>query len=334
MSSMVKDSKQGQRARPVDVASLYRNAASGLPFSLEILPPNRGLGLESIHDFITSLGGWLPAFVSVTYHQAHKIDRINAHGQAEQIWNRKKPGTLGVCAMLKFQYGLNVIPHVICGGFSKFESEDFLVDLDYLGFNHVLALRGDPNKTEPHFIPHPHGNTYANELVEQIVDMNTGKYLEDVSEAKSTNFEIGVGGYPEVHAEARDLEDEITNVKRKIDAGASFVITQMFFDNECFYHFEKACRAKGIEAPLIPGIKVITSKQQLTVLPEIFGTSIPQKLMDDVNACETDEEVCRVGIDHAVQQARALLNHGVVGVHFFTMNNSRVFNQILQAFQG
>jgi len=317
----------------VDVASLYGNAAGGLPFSLEILPPNRGLGLENIHDFFQSLDGWLPAFVSVTYHQAHKIDRINENGKIEQIWNRKKPGTLGVCAMLRFQYGLDVIPHVICGGFSKFESEDFLVDLDYLGFNHVLALRGDPNKTEPHFIPHPNGNTYANELVEQIVDMNSGKYLEDVSEARATNFEIGVGGYPEVHAEAHDLDEEITNLKRKIDAGASFVITQMFFENESFYRFEEACREGGIDAPLIPGIKVLTSKQQLKVLPEIFGTSIPQDLIDEVNACETDEEVCQVGIDHAVQQARALLHHGVIGVHFFTMNNSRVFNQILRAFQ-
>jgi methylenetetrahydrofolate reductase (NADPH) len=318
----------------MDVASLYRNAASGLPFSLEILPPNRGLGLENIHDFFNSLDGWLPAFASVTYHQAQKIDLINEHGQTERIWNRKKPGTLGVCAMLKFQYGLDVVPHVICGGFSKFESEDFLVDLDYLGFNHVLALRGDPNKTEPNFIPHPYGNTYANELVEQIMDMNAGKYLEDVSEARATNFEIGVGGYPEVHAEARDLEEEITNIKRKIDAGASFVITQMFFDNECFFRFEKSCRKVGIDVPLIPGIKVITSKQQLTVLPEIFGTSLPQNLIDDVNACETDDEVRQVGIAHAVHQVRALLDYGVTGVHFFTMNNSSVFNQILREFQG
>ena len=143
-----------------------------------------------------------------------------------------------------------------------------------------------------------------------------------------------VAGYPEVHAEAHDLEEEITNIKRKIDAGASFVITQMFFDNESFYRFEKSCRERGIDVPLIPGIKVITSKQQLRVLPEIFGTSLPQKLIDNVNACETDEEVCQIGVAHAVQQARALLEYGVAGVHFFTMNNSHVFNQILRAFQG
>jgi len=166
------------------------------------------------------------------------------------------------------------------------------------------------------------------------MDMNAGKYLEDVSEARATNFEIGVGGYPEVHAEARDLEEEITNIKRKIDAGASFVITQMFFDNECFFRFEKSCRKVGIDVPLIPGIKVITSKQQLTVLPEIFGTSLPQNLIDDVNACETDDEVRQVGIAHAVHQVRDLLDYGVTGVHFFTMNNSSVFNQILREFQG
>ena len=317
----------------MDVASLYRNAPGGLPFSLEILPPNRGLGLNNIHDFFNNLHEWLPAFVSVTYHQAHKIDIIDDNGQMEQIWNRKKPGTLGVCAMLKFQYGLNVIPHVICGGFSKFESEDFLVDLDYLGLKHVLALRGDPNKTETQFNPHPQGYAYANELVEQIVDMNAGKYVEDVKEARPTDFEIGVAGYPEVHAEALNLRDDVTNLKRKITSGASFVITQMFFDNACFFQFDKICREMNIHVPLIPGIKVITSKRQLEVLPEIFGTKLPKKLVDDVMACETDEEVCQVGIEHAVNQTKELLEYGVVGVHFFTMNNSQVFNQVLQQFQ-
>jgi len=304
------------------------------PISIEILPPNRGLGLDGIHSFFKGLGEWKPAFVSVTYHQAHKVDIIDSDYSENQIWNRKKPGTLGVCAMLKFQYGLNVIPHLICGGFSRFESEDFLVDLDYLGMENVLVLRGDPKKGDENFIPHPEGNQYASELVTQISNLNKGDYLEEVKEAKPTNFKIGVAGYPEKHREAVDLKADLLNLKRKVDAGASFIITQMFFENDSFFEFVKQCRQIGITVPIIPGLKVLTSKIQLEVLPELFHTKMPDYLIEEVNACESREQVIEVGVKHALKQARSLLEFGVPCLHFFTMNDLTTFSKVLDGLRS
>jgi methylenetetrahydrofolate reductase (NADPH) len=299
--------------------------------SIEILPPNRGLGLNNIHNFFTGLDGWKPTFVSVTYHQAHKIDIKNEDGEKMKVWNRKKPGTLGVCAMLKFQYGLKVIPHLICGGFSKFESEDFLVDLDYLGLDHVLALRGDPKKGNEQFNPHPEGNAYASELVEQISSMNKGIYLEEVKEATPTNFTIGVAGYPEKHREAFSIDEDILNLKRKVDAGASFIITQMFFDNSCFFDFQKKCHDAGINVPIIPGLKILTSKKQVEVLPKLFYTKIPNDLINKIMKCETNEEVKQVGINYTIKQAKELVERGVENLHFFTMNDLKTFSTVLKA---
>jgi methylenetetrahydrofolate reductase (NADPH) len=317
----------------MDLTEMFNTCEAGLPFSVEILPPNRGLGLSNIHEFFRGLDGWKPAFVSVTYHRAHRVE-VQGENGPEWVWNRKNPGALGVCAMLKFQYGLNVMPHVICGGFSKFDSEDYLVELDYLGLKHVLALRGDADKNDPHFVPHPQGYAHANQLVEHIVRLNHGDYLEGVNDARPTDFSIGVAGYPEVHAEASDLASDVANLKRKVDAGASFIITQMFFDNAAFFRFVDACREAGIDVPIVPGIKVLTSKRQLEVLPAIFHTVIPPSLVEAVKACSSDEEVVEVGLNHAEAQTRELLASGVPGIHFFTMNNSRVFNQLIHRMRG
>ena len=314
--------------------AIFEASSGKTPISIEILPPNRGLGLDDIHEFFNGLNGWKPAFVSVTYHQAHKIGVINQDGRSNEIWNRKKPGTLGVCAMLKFRYNLNVIPHLICGGFSKFESEDFLVDLDYLGFNHVLALRGDPKKGEDWFTPHPEGNAYASELVSQIKSLNDGNYLEGVKEARPTNFKIGVAGYPETHREAESFDVGLENLKHKVEKGASFIITQMFFDNQVFFNFERRCRAIGIDVPIIPGLKVITSKRQIDVLPEIFHTSIPEKLRESVLACESREEVIDIGVEFALKQSRELIDYGIPCLHFFTMNDLSTFSKILNSIRS
>ena len=313
---------------------LSEGSDGSTPISIEILPPNRGLGLDGIHSFFQGLGEWKPAFVSVTYHQAHKIDVINGEGPGSQIWNRKKPGTLGVCAMLKFQYGMKVIPHLICGGFSRFESEDFLVDLDYLGMEHVLALRGDPKKGDGDFRPHPEGNQYASELVSQISRLNQGDYLEEVKEAKPTNFKIGVAAYPEIHREAVDFEIDLKHLKHKVDEGASFIITQMFFENQYFFEFVKECRKIGIDIPIIPGLKVLTSKRQLEVLPELFHTKIPDSLIEEVNACENREQVIEVGVKHALEQAKALEEFGVPCLHFFTMNDLTTFSKVLDGLRS
>jgi methylenetetrahydrofolate reductase (NADPH) len=317
----------------MDLVEMFNACETGLPFSVEILPPNRGLGLRNIHEFFDALDGWKPAFVSVTYHRAHRVEVEGEDGR-EWVWNRKNPGTLGVCAMLKFQYGLNVVPHVICGGFSKFDSEDYLVDLDYLGLKHVLALRGDADKNDTQFVAHPQGYAHANQLVEHIARLNRGEYLEGVNDSRPTDFHIGVAGYPEVHAEASDLANDVANLKRKVDAGASFIITQMFFDNTAFFRFVDACRSAGFDVPIVPGIKVLTSKRQLEVLPAIFHTVMPDALVKAVEACSTDAEVVEVGLNHAEAQTRALLAYGVPGVHFFTMNNSRVFNRLVGRMRG
>ena len=314
--------------------AIFGDSDGSTPISIEILPPNRGLGLDGIHDFFQGLGEWKPAFVSVTYHQAHKIDVIDGEGSDNQIWNRKKPGTLGVCAMLKFQYGLKVIPHLICGGFSRFESEDFLVDLDYLGMENVLVLRGDPKKGDEDFKPHPEGNQYASELVTQISNLNNGNYLEEVKEAKPTNFKIGVAGYPEKHREAVDFSVDLLNLKHKVDAGASFIITQMFFENVHFFEFVKQCRQIGITVPIIPGLKVLTSKRQLEVLPELFHTKMPESLIEEANACENREQVIEVGVKHALKQARGLLKFGVPCLHFFTMNDLTTFSKVLDGLRS
>jgi methylenetetrahydrofolate reductase (NADPH) len=314
--------------------ALLENSDGSTPISIEILPPNRGLGLDGIHGFFQGLGEWKPAFVSVTYHQAHKIDVIDGEGPNNQIWNRKKPGTLGVCAMLKFQYGLKVIPHLICGGFSRFESEDFLVDLDYLGMENVLALRGDPKKGDEGFKPHPEGNQYASELVAQISSLNKGNYLEEVKEAKPTNFKIGVAGYPEIHREAVDSNVDLLNLKHKVDEGASFIITQMFFENKYFFEFVKQCREVGITVPIIPGLKVLTSKRQLEVLPGLFNTKMPESLIEEANACENREQVIEVGVKHALEQARGLLEFGVPCLHFFTMNDLTTFSKVLDGLRS
>jgi methylenetetrahydrofolate reductase (NADPH) len=294
------------------------------PISLEILPPNRGVGLDAIHAFIESLGEWRPAFISVTYHQAFKIEENDT-----RIWNRKKPGTIGVCAMLKFQYGLEVIPHVICGGFSTYESEDFLVDLDYLGLNTILALRGDPRKGDDSFAPHRDGHRNASDLVAQVGRLNDGDYMEDIKESKPTDFTVGVAGYPEKHKECEDSDMDIQNLKNKVDAGASFIITQMFFDNEDFFSFEKRCRSAGITVPIIPGIKILTTKRQIQVLPEIFHINIPHQLKEDILACEDNAAAIQIGIEHSIKQAEELIAHGVPCLHLFSMNNTAAITPLL-----
>ena len=295
-----------------------------VPISVEILPPNRGLGLESIHNFFDGLEPWKPAFVSVTYHQAFKVEENDV-----RIWNRKKPGTIGVCAMLKFQYGFKVIPHVICGGFSTFESEDFLVDLDYLGLDTILALRGDPKKGDDSFKPHRDGHEFASGLVTQIMGLNRGEYMEMIKEPRSTGFTVGVAGYPEVHKEAASAEEDILNLKKKVDAGASFIITQMFFDNRHYIDFVERCRSAGIDVPIIPGLKVITNRRQVEILPNIFNTSIPAHLTEEILACADDDAARKIGLQHTLDQIAGLKEVNAPGIHIFSMNNLEVMKELL-----
>lgn len=301
-------------------------------FSFEILPPLKGKSIQSIYDSIDPLIEFDPAFVNVTYHREEFIYKKREKGYLEKIAIKKRPGTVGICAAIKNKYNLEAVPHLICGGFSREETENALIDLNFLGIDNVLALRGDPIKTEPHFIPEAGGNKYAVELVKQIVDLNQGKYIdENIENATPTNFSIGVAGYPEKHFESPNMQADIKRLKDKIDTGAHYVVTQLFYDNQKFFAFVEACREAGIDVPIIPGIKPIESLRHITFLPKFFNIDLPSALTDQLEKCTTNEEAKKVGTKWAIQQSKELVEYGVPCIHYYTMGKSKSVREIAQA---
>lgn len=301
--------------------------------SIEIMPPLKGQGAGTLVEFLEGLSGWRPRFVSVTYHQAEQVEVEAPDGTSRRVTRRKKPGSLGVCSMIRDRFDLEVLPHVICGGFSRLDSEDYLIDLDYVGMRTLLVIRGDGQMGAP-FRPHTDGHAHAIDLVRQISAMNAGEYVEEVAEPTRTSFRVGVGAYPEVHAEAVDLEHDLDTLARKEQAGASFAITQMFFDNDAYFRFLDAARARGITMPIIPGLKVLTRRSQLARLPEIFSIRMPDPLVRAVEACSDDASVRAVGVEHTLAQARALHESGVPGVHLFTMNDLDTTRRVVEGLAG
>jgi methylenetetrahydrofolate reductase (NADPH) len=301
-------------------------------FSFEILPPLKGKSIQSIYDGIDPLVEFNPAFVNVTYHREEFIYKKREKGYLEKIAIKKRPGTVGICAAIMNKYQIEAIPHLICGGFNKEETENALIDLHFLGIDNVLALRGDPIKTESHFVPEVGGNQYAVDLVRQIVDLNEGKYIdENIENATPTNFSIGVAGYPEKHFEAPNMKADIRRLKEKIDAGAHYVVTQLFYDNEKFFSFVKLCREEGIEVPIIPGIKPLESLRHITFLPKFFNIDLPPALTDELEKCSSNEEVRRVGIEWAIEQSKELVKSGVPCIHYYTMGKSQTVKEIASA---
>jgi methylenetetrahydrofolate reductase (NADPH) len=301
-------------------------------FSFEILPPLKGKSIQSIYDSIDPLLEFDPAFVNVTYHREEFIYKKREKGYLEKIAIKKRPGTVGICAAIKNKYNLQAVPHLICGGFSQEETENALIDLNFLGIDNVLALRGDPIKTEPHFIPETGGNKYAVELVKQIVDLNQGKYIdENIENATPTDFSIGVAGYPEKHFESPNMQADIRRLKEKIDAGAHYVVTQLFFDNQKFFAFVEACRAAGIDVPIVPGIKPIESLRHISFLPKFFNIDLPSALTDQLEKCSTNEETKAVGTEWAIQQSKELVEYGVPCIHYYTMGKSKSVREIAKA---
>ena len=296
-------------------------------FSIEIIPPMKGQHLGELMSHIEPLMEFKPPFIEVTYHREEYIEKM-VHGVSTRIPIRKRPGTLGICASIMQKFQVDAVPHVICGGFTKEETEDFLIDLHYLGIENALILRGDQEKGETHFIPKQGGHAYANELVGQVKAMNQGILLHEETESLPTNFCIGVAAYPEKHFEAVSLEEDMRYLKQKVDAGADYIVTQMFFNNEKYFEFVKACREMDINIPIIPGIKVITTKKQLTVLPSIFHIDIPDDLEDAVEATKTNEEVKEAGIEWTIQQCKELKAAGVPCIHFYTMGNSEICRRV------
>lgn len=301
----------------------------GTLFSIEILPPLKGKSIQSIYDSIDPLMEFKPAFVDVTYHREEYVYKKRDGGYLEKVSIRKRPGTVGICAAIMNKYNVDAVPHIICGGFTKEETENALIDLQFLGIDNVLALRGDSIKTEPAFVPEPGGHHYALDLVRQINDMNIGKYMDDeMKDAEPTNFCVGVAGYPEKHFEAPNMYSDLKHLKSKVDAGAEYVVTQMFFDNKKYFEYVKHCRDNGITVPVIPGLKMITQKKQLTSLPKIFHMDIPIELYKEVEKCTDDKQVKEVGIRWAIEQCKELIREKVPCLHFYTMGTSETTRRV------
>lgn len=307
----------------------YINQTQDTQFSFEILPPLKGKGIQSIFDGIEPLMEFKPRFIDVTYHREEYILKKRADGSFDKISTRKRPGTVAICAAIMNKFKVEAVPHLICGGFNKEETENALIDLNFLGIENVLLLRGDGIKNEPHFVPEPDGNKNSLELIEQVMHMNAGRYLDDeLIGANPTNFCIGVAGYPEKHFEAPNMQADMNFLKRKVDAGANYIVTQMFFNNAKFFEFTQQCKQMGITIPIIPGLKPITKKNQLTILPKIFHIDIPFELSDAIEKCKDDKAVRQVGIEWAIQQSKELKKAGVPVLHYYTMGLSEATRQI------
>lgn len=291
-------------------------------FSFEILPPLKGKSIQSIYDGIDPLMEFNPKFINVTYHREEYIYKEREKGLLEKISMRKRPGTVGICAAIMNKYNVDAVPHLICGGFNKEETENALIDLQFLGIDNVLALRGDSIKTESNFKPHENGHSYAVDLVHQIEDMNRGNYIMDDIKMEPTNFCIGAAGYPEKHFEAMNLSTDLINLKAKVDAGAEYIVTQMFFDNEKYFSFVKACRDIGITVPIIPGLKPIKSLNHISFLPKFFHIDYPESLSKELLKCKTNDAVREVGIEWGIQQSKELKAANVPCIHYYTMSNS------------
>ncbi|MHC5200879.1 methylenetetrahydrofolate reductase [NAD(P)H] [Myroides sp. LJL119] len=299
-------------------------------FSFEILPPLKGQNIQSIFDTIEPLMEFQPPFIDVTYHREEYEYKEAANGLWEKRVVRKRPGTVGICSAIQSKFKVDAIPHILCGGFTKEETENFLIDLDFLGIDNVVALRGDAVKNETYFKAEKNGNKYASDLVTQIQDLNNGIYLDsDLENTSKTNFCIGVAGYPEKHMEAPNFETDLTYLKQKIDNGAQYIITQMFFDNTKFFDFVNRCREIGITVPILPGLKPLATKTQLNLLPQRFKVDLPDELVAEVLKAKNNDQVKQIGIQWCVQQSKELIQKGVPILHYYSMGRAENITSII-----
>lgn len=310
---------------------IFQNSSKTF-FSFELLPPLKGTNINAIYEAIDPLMEFNPPYINITYHQEEIVYKTHKSGLLEKKTVRKRPGTVAISAAIKYKYNVIVVPHMICGGFSKEETENALIDLQFLGINNLLVLRGDPEKSQKHFIPEANGHEHSIGLVKQISEMNKGKYLDDeLLNSTTTDFTVGVAGYPEKHYEAPNLDSDLCFLKQKIDAGAEFIVTQMFYDNQKYYDFVDRCRAIGINVPIIPGIKPISIKNHLSILPQTFHIDIPQDLVKEVLKCKTNDEVRQVGVEWATMQSKDLISRNVPALHYYTMGKSDNIIKIAKA---
>ncbi len=309
-----------------------KNAKGKTLFSFELLPPVKGNSIKGIYDAIDPLMEFNPPFIDVTYHREDYIYKEREDGLLEKVSYRKRPGTVAICAAIMNRYKVDAVPHLICGGFTKEETENALIDLQFLGIDNVLVLRGDARKADTTFVPTPGGHAYASGLLKQVTQMNQGKYLhQEHDDTFRTDFCVGVAGYPEKHFESPNLKTDFKYLKKKVDLGADFIVTQMFYDVQKYIDFVDQCRKNDIHVPIIPGLKPITSSKQLVSLPKLFHIDVPEALSEAVSSCKSEAEVKEVGIEWMIHQCKELIKIGAPVLHFYTMSNPVPTKKIAEA---
>jgi methylenetetrahydrofolate reductase (NADPH) len=305
------------------VTDHIKKANGDTQFSFEILPPLKGQNIQSIFDSIDPLMEFKPPFIDVTYHREEYIYKDLGNGLLKKQVVKKRPGTVGICAAIQNKYSVDAIPHILCGGFTKEDTENFLIDLDFLDIDNVMALRGDAVKTETYFTPEKEGHSYAGDLVSQISNLNKAIYIDDeLKNTSPTDFCVGVGAYPEKHMEAPSLDSDIHFLKKKIKNGAEYIVTQMFFDNQKYFDFVKKCRLEGITVPIIPGLKPIATKKQLNLIPHRFHVDLPETLILEIIKCKDNNEVRQVGIEWCIAQSKELKAAEIPVLHYYSMGKS------------
>jgi len=314
------------------VTEYFEKANGQTLISFEVLPPLKGGSMQAIFDTLDPLMEFKPPFIDVTYHREEFIYKMRSSGYYEKTAIRKRPGTVGICAAIMHRYGVDAVPHLICGGFTKEDTENALIDLNFLNINNVLALRGDARKFDGKFVAEEHGHAYAIDLVKQIAEMNEGKYLDsNIEKGAKSDFCIGIAGYPEKHFEAPNMDADLEFTKAKIDAGADYIVTQMFFDNQKYFDYVDKCRANGINVPIVPGLKPMTKKYQLNALPRIFHIDLPDDLVRGIRDAKDAEARRQIGIEWCIQQSKELKAAGAPCLHYYTMGDSKTIQQIAEA---
>lgn len=314
------------------VTDYLKNAGNNTLISFEVLPPLKGSGMQDIFNLLDPLMEFKPPFIDVTYHREEYIYKKQDSGYYEKTAIRKRPGTVGICAAIMHRYDVDAVPHLICGGFNREDTENALIDLNFLEINNVLALRGDALQFDSKFVPEPGGNAYALDLVKQVDDMNHGRYLdENIENGQKTNFCIGIAGYPEKHFEAPNMESDLAFIKQKVEAGAEYIVTQMFFDNEKYFEYVESCRNAGIHIPIVPGLKPLTKLYQLSSIPRHFYINLPEDLVSAFLSAKTIEAKRQVGIEWCVAQSQELKAAGVPCLHYYTMGDVDTIKKIAES---
>ncbi len=315
----------------MDIVDLIKdNGKCG--FSFEVLPPLKGRGISQIYNAIDKLREFDPLYINITTHRSEFVFKSNDDATYQRVSERSRPGTVAVAAAIQQKYNIPAVPHIICSGFSKTETEYALIDLNFLGIDNLLLLRGDKAKHENRFVPNENGHAHASELQDQVNAFNDGYFVDGskMDIMTDSRFSYGVAGYPEKHDEAPNMDIDLMFLKSKVDKGAKYIVTQMFFDNQKYFDFVERCSEIGINVPIVPGLKPIVSTTQLTVLPKVFHVDLPMELTNELFKCKDNVEAKQVGIEWATMQAKDLMAHGVPSIHFYSHNATDSVRKIAQ----